>query len=351
MKSIFKFGATAAILAAGVALFALRPDASTAHYVLTNDNLVNQANTTTILRLGGTQRNPSLAPIQTLQTGQITDGGNESSPMIKIVHSGSDYCVYVADEEKSGNSISAFSYPGLQLVGNYSNPNVSNSAAGIGLATSGDNLFADYTGSGLTYGYVASWKIGPGCALSLLDTVSTAPQWPGAIAVTPDGRTVIIGYLSDEAEADSFSVSANGQLTELGPFGGFAAPGMLGMDLTADGKYVLFSIPADGDNGDDNTELESFAVNPGGTLTNQSIWGGGGGLGLGPSDAGYLWLSPDERFLYVASSSSKGYVTTLNFSESPELSISYACITTLRVPKGEPGLFTSYRYRRRMPSG
>ncbi len=338
MKSIFRFAGTALILASGVILFALRPDASTQHYVLTNNNIVNDANTGTILRLGGTQANPTLTPTQTLQTGQVTDAGTVTSPTIKLTRNGPDYCVYIANGEKSGNSISAFKYPGLQLVGNYSNSNIASSAGGIGIATNGDQLFADYAGYDMSH-YVASWRIGAGCALSLLDTAQTAVDLPASLAVTPDGKTLILGYLSDGGNADSFSISANGKLTELGPFGNYLATTMLGMDLTADGKYAFFSLQADGSNGDNNTEMESFAVNPGGALTDQTIWGGDGSLGFGPPNEGYLWFSPNERFLFVSGSSSVSQITTLNFTESPKLDIYYGgCLTTLRVPNGEPAL-------------
>jgi len=323
------------LIAAGVAMFAPSPGASSEHFIITNNNYFDAQNSGTILKLGGTRANPTLTATQTLATAVISDG-NEATPSVQIVSKGSQACVFLGDTEIAGNAISAFKFPGLQLVGSYSDFNVPSSASGLAVVTHGDFLYAAFSGYNNS-NFVDSWTINPDCSLSLLHTISLLNALD-SLAVTPDGNTLVGGYTNEGGIVDSFSIGSSGSLAELGPFGEQVAIGANGMDITGDGKYAIFMLSAYGGEGDQNTQIEVFSINPNGTLGSQQVWGGDGELGPGWGAGASVRLSPDGTFLYADSEESHGgiQVTTLDLSENPFELTYNGCITTLKLPQGEP---------------
>jgi len=130
----------------------------------------------------------------------------------------------------------------------------------------------------------------------------------------------VVGYGFGENLVDSFSVSSKGVLTENGPYP--ARNGPAGVDITSDSKYAIFGDATGG-----TTQIEIYPINSNGTLGAETSFGGDGSLGAG-QDSSSVWISPNEKFLYVANNLSK-QVTSLGFSESP-LSVTYVGITTLQ---------------------
>jgi hypothetical protein len=332
MKSFFKIAATITILAAVVALCAPGPGASNEHFVVTNENIFDGNNTAAILKLGGTRQSPTLPVLKTLQTGIMTHPNFTATPNVQIGRYGADLCIFVGDSQTSGNEISSFLYPGFTLVGNYSDPEVPNNDGGAAVVVDGNFLLAGY-GDGNTYlGYIGVWKVGPECTLTLLETYNTFIFFD-SLAVTPDGRTLLVSYF-DRPSVDSFSIGSDGSLTEHGPYGsdGFEAGGV---DITADSMYALFQVDTS-NYPKPYLEIEVYPINTDGSLGPPRISGIGQGSNLPPGD--YLRLSPDERFVFADSDTQKHIqIVTLQYEENP-FELKYAgCLTKLK--GGEfPGL-------------
>jgi hypothetical protein len=184
------------------------------------------------------------------------------------------------------------------------------------------------------------WRIEHGCALSLINTY-TPPYGVFSMAVSPSGNALVLSYGVDFV-VGSYGIGPGGVLT--GPYTaylngyGYAS---WGVDITADSKYAIFDTQFN------DTTVDIFVINSNGSLGNDYEFGGYGDLGDAPG-AGWIRLSPDQKFLFVNDDSDK--VTTLNFTEAP-INLTYTgCMTTLRVPKGER-LFASTGMATELPSG
>ncbi len=333
MNSIFRFGAAATILAAAVALCAPGPGApalsvaegSSQHYVVTNNSSDVSDNTGTVLKLDGTAKNPLLKSVYTLQTGVDNNGYGIGFPNVQILREGSEVCAFLADPDNQQNHITAFKYPGLTVVGNYSDPQIQY-ATTLSIAARGKYLFAAYTGDAP---YLDTWQIGEGCALRLTQSLSSAPGI-GAMSVAPNGKTLLVNYDS-YGEVGSFSIAADGSLTEHGPYSGDGGNGEGGVDVTSDGKYAVFAIESIGQppNYDDYTQIDVFPINSDGSLGKGYVFGGDGELGDGYG-SGPIWLSPNETFLFASDiDNGSQQVTSLFFSENP-IKVGYSCIISPR---------------------
>jgi hypothetical protein len=346
MLNFVRASYTIALVAAAVVFSGSASNSGSEHFVITNNNYFKAENSGTILKLGGTRANPTLTPTQTLDTNVVGDG-TVSFPNIAVVQQGGRGCVFLSNVQLTGNAISAFKYPGMQLAGNYSDPNGPVPTIGLALATHGSLLYASVAG-GVTddSNWIDSWQINVDCSLSLLHS-TPVENWILSLRVTPDGKTVIGDYYDEGGVVDSFAVGTSGSLTELGPFGNDVSAGPTGMDITADGKYVFFTLATYDGNGE--TQLEAFAINANGSLGSAQILGGDGQLGPGPGTGGWLWFSPNGKFLFVDTYGDTtadrrppydfvNQVTTLNFSENP-FSLTYGgCLTTLKVPQGDTSM-------------
>ncbi len=335
MKSIATLVATLSLIVAAVALCAPGPNASSEHFVVTNNNSP-QDNSGTIFRLAGTRSNPVLHVVKTLDTGEPTPYGGLSTPNVQVVRSGADICVFLTEPLKNGNELTSFKYPGLALVGNYTLSQVTNSEYGIGIAAHGGYLFAAY-GDNISYtATIATWQIGSGCALTLASTyIASNPI--NSLAVTPNGETLVVAYAA-RSDVDSFSIGTAGALTEHGPYYEDALSDAEGLDITRDSEYAIFDGQCSTCYPNYPAFLATRVINSDGSLGAEDDWGGDeGGLGPGGED-GWVRLSPNEKFLFV--NNGGGGLTTLNFSETPRLTIGYSgCYTTLK-NNGVPTVIT-----------
>lgn len=286
--------------------------AQSGNYVVTNNDPAGVANSATIFQV----KNRGLELEKTIKN--LGEGGgitvDIATPRVVVNENGASPCLFVSDEGSS--DIASFQLPGLKKVGNYTDPNgKSGQGFGLGLAARGNFLFAAYNLS-INIGV---WQIGSNCSLSLLGSYNSAASVSG-LRVSPDGKTLVVGYGYPQEFVDSFSVGSAGALTELGPF---SAPGCCpaGVDITKDGKYAVFGSDAN------LTQLEIFPIDSDGTLGKGTLFGGDGQLGEGDLSSA-VWFSPNDKFIFVSNSLS-GQITSLGFSENP-LTVSYIGITTLR---------------------
>lgn len=282
------------------------------YYVVTNNDPSGVANSATILQV----KNKALTIVDTLQTGAKGNGGGDFAlPRVILAKTGTTQCLLAADAGSS--DIASFVLPGLKKAGNFTDPQGSSVGFGssMGLATRGSLVFAAYG----TTANIGVFQIGAGCNLSLLGTYNAATSVAG-LRVTPDGKTLVVGYGFGVNQVDSFSISAKGVLTEHGPYA--AQNGPAGVDITSDSKYAVFGDATGG-----TTQIEVYPINSDGTLGTETSFGGNGNLGTG-QDSSSVWISPNGKFVYVANNLSK-QVTSLGFSEAP-LNLSYVGITTLQ---------------------
>ncbi len=337
MKSRPKFAVVLIFLAAAVALCATNPGAlallgaaegSSEHYVVTNDGdgYNGMLDTGTVLKLEGTTRSPRLKALATLKTGVTGNGGG-----IAVLRSGSDICAFLENADFDADSISAFKYPGMKLVGNFADPQWSQSGDLMAIAGHSNYLFTSFIANVPPYlSYIDVWTVGKGCQLSLQGTYPAAAQNSPVVfsmAVTPNGKTLLAVY-TYYGEVDSFSIGAGGALTERGPYQTDAAAAEA-VDVTADSRYALFAVIGYYPN--TYTQIIVYAVNSDGGLGAGYSFGGGGQLGPGEG-ASQLWLSPDERFLFVSdlTTNRPAQLTTLSFTETP-LNLTYSgCIANPR---------------------
>jgi hypothetical protein len=309
-------------------LFAPLQDASKEHFVITNDGDFRGDAYSTILKLSGSARNPLLMTAARLDSQQPAGGGG-GDPSVVVVEDGPDICVFMVTgiDAADENEISSFKYPGLSLVGNYSDTDVPADYYPYVVAASGDYLFVGFSH------YIASWAIDPGCTLALLNT-TYAMQESYDLAATPNGKTLIgSGFGGDP---DSYAIGPNGSLTELGPFPSHVR-NIEGLDITADNKFAIFAVfPFCGQ--DCTTAVSTFLINPDGGLDSEQDFGGDGSLG-NSEGVGFVRLSPDEKYLYASGGTAAiGQMITMNFSENP-LNVTYTgCTTNLKFPRGESSM-------------
>jgi hypothetical protein len=154
------------------------------------------------------------------------------------------------------------------------------------------------------------------------------------MAVSPNGTALVMSYWSDYF-VGSYGIGPDGTLT--GPYDlGLGSNGYRpwGVDITADSKYAIIDLQSD------YTAVDVFPINSNGSLDTR-YYGFGGDESLGDaSGGGWIWLSPDEKFLFVNDDSER--LTTLNFNEANlTQGLTYTgCMTTLRVPKNEQSIWS-----------
>ncbi len=296
------------IIFCSIAFCSITALAQGGYYAVTNNDPPSSANSASIFKV----QNQGLTLIENLPTGGNGGGGGYFAlTRVVVAENNGQKCLFVGDASTS--DVAAFALPSLTKAGNYTDPQGNSNAffASLGLAARGNLLFAAY-GVSINVGV---FKIGTGCKLTLLGTYNTAEAVAG-MKVTPDGKTLVLGYGDS---VDTYSISSQGVLTENGPYPGFNAPS--GVDVTSDSKYAVFGDATGG-----TTQIEIYPINADGTLGTETNFGGDGSLGQG-QDSSFVYLSPNQKFLYVSNNLSK-QITSLTFSESP-LKLSYVGISTL----------------------
>jgi hypothetical protein len=313
MKNLFKLFIAAAVVSAFAITWSANLQASGKHPVVATNNDLKGPNSISIFKFNGTiLTGPGTGPTG----GKGIGGGFPGLNRMAFGGTSAVLCVFVSDAGSS--DIAAFKTVNkvITKVGNYKDPQGSGKTQGIGLVVDSTYLLAAYTASK----NIGAWQIHSDCTLTLLANFNT----PFAIAgmrVTPNGKTLIVGYGSGVKKVDSFSLATTG-LTEHGPYP--ATSGASGVDITKDSAYAIF-----GDTTKSKTEVEIYPIHADGTLGKRRHFGGNGSLGGGIGSSN-VWLSVDEKFLFVSNTSSK-QVTSLGFTEKP-LGLSYINITSVRNP-------------------
>jgi hypothetical protein len=338
MKPFTKLLVAMAVLAGAVAVWAPSPSASSEHFVFLNDNDFQgngfQGNDrATVIQLEGTLQNPALKQTALLDSGVPSVEVSNFVPTIQVVRAGTDTCIFMADsngpESLAPNEITSFKYPSMTPVGSFSDPNVPIPQLGTAIVAHGGYLFAAYNGY-QNLNYLATWQIGSGCTLHLvwMSPPFSVNQSFCYLAVTPDGKTLVTS--ASFCCNDSFSIGDGGVLTEHGPY---SEGGTFGLDITADSKFAIFSLP----NQFASLQVWVQTINSDGSLGFIYDFGNVGELGM--MSPGYVRLSPDGRFIYVDGGDDHGgdpALTVLSFTENPVNVAATGCSFLLRTPPGSP---------------
>ncbi|HXM19990.1 MAG TPA: hypothetical protein VN948_01830 [Terriglobales bacterium] len=316
MKNLFKFVIAAALVAALAVIWSANLQARGKHPEVVTNNDLKGTNTVSFFKFNGT----TLTLQQTAASGgKGIGGGFPGLNRMALGGTSAVLCGFVSDAGSSDIAVFKVINKVVTKVGNFTDPQGSGKTQGIGLAVVGNFLLAAYT----TSKNIGAWQIQSDCTLTLLANFKT-PHAVAGMRVTPNGKTLIVGYGSGVNKVDSFSLAPTG-LTEHGPYP--ATSGASGIDITQDSAYAIF-----GDTTSSKTEVEIYPIHANGTLGKRTHFGGNGTLGAGVGSSN-VWLSVDEKFLFASNNSSK-QVTSLGFTEKP-LGLSYINITTVHNPSNQ----------------
>jgi len=278
------------------------------NYVITNDdNQYPNGNSASIYSIGS---GGALNLITTIPTGGYGRGGGYyAAGRVNVLRSKTQNCAYIGDAVGPNNSrpgdVASIDMSTLKLVGTYPGTALDSGALwGIGLAENpaGTFLFAAYS----TSGTIATYAQAADCVLKYRSEVITIGANVGSVdgmRVTPNGKYLIVAY--SDASIGSYAINPKtGVLTLVARY--LLADSALAssVDITADGKWVLFGTNSFGTGG----EVEVAPIHADGAL--------GATVGYIPIGQGEnssnAWLSPDETLIYISDNSS-GQITAVPF--------------------------------------
>ena len=170
--------------------------AASHHYVVANNNTF-PTNTVSVYEVSGA----SLVPVAAVTTGGTGSGGGYFAGVTQsVTQDGKNVCVFAGDA--SSIDISAMKVvagsPHLEVVSNYVSPDGdADSNAGLGITTSGDYLYANYTGGRAYNGSTVNpalgvWQIGSGCTLSFVGHLANTSGLNGGPI---DGMAVTVDWI------------------------------------------------------------------------------------------------------------------------------------------------------------
>lgn len=273
-------------------------------YIYTNDNVANQTNSTTVLKVS---KKGGVKVIKTYSTGGKSTGGNSyfalaplASAQIKRTN-----CLFVSNGDSTIAAFTITASSGLlkAVKGSpFKDGDSGTQRYGVGLAVGMNHLL--FAGNSST-GNISVLKISPTCALEVAKTYAVAGS-PDAMKVTPNGKYLIVTYLG---LVDSFQIDyTKGELKELGPFTPKGAAA--GVDISCDSSTAYFGDAAS------HTQVEVFSISSSGELAELNNFTNGNG-----QNSNNVLLSADRKKLYVSNTQS-GQVTVLKVGSHGALTYS-----------------------------
>ncbi len=274
-------------------------------YIYTNDNIANQTNSTTVLKVS---KKGGVKVVKTYSTGGKSAGGSSYFALAPLAtaHVKKSNCLFVSNGGDS--TIAAFTITAssglLKAVKGspFKDGDSGGQRYGVGLAVGMNQLlFAGNSGTG----NISVLKISSTCALEVANTYTVAGS-PDGMKVTPNGKYLIVSYLG---LVDSFQIDyTKGDLKELGPFTPKGAAA--GVDISCDSSTAYFGDAAA------HTEVEVFSISSGGKLAELNNFTNSNG-----QNSNNVLLSADRKKLYVSNTQS-GQVTILKVGSHGALTYS-----------------------------
>ncbi len=298
-------------------------------YVVTNDDNPN-GNTATFYTVGAGGKLTLKKTVSTKGTG--LGGGLFADVRINVSHSKSQPCVYVSNAVS--NNVSAINEATLKNNGPFkASAKDFGGGGGISLVSTAKYVYAGFAGQsfGDGTGTIATYQELAGCKLKFVKSIAAHGTGAGAfgiggptgMGVTPDGKTMVVGY--DDGSIESFNISAGvpkpiGKAVNTTGLANGNYPGSV--DITKDGKYAIF--------GDIPTSTSGSVVEVGAIATLKNgktkVYGPIQSSGL---NSNFAALSPDETLLYISNNQS-GQVTAAHFNKTTGVvSVSKSCISAV----------------------
>ena len=298
-------------------------------YVVTNDDNPN-GNTATFYTVGAGGKLTLKKTVSTGGTG--LGGGYFATARVNVSHSKTQPCVYVSNA--ASDNVSAINEETLKKTGPFkAGPNDHGTAGGIAVISTATYVYAGYSGAigGDGTGTIATFKELAGCKLKYVKSVAAhglgqgtfGIGQPTGMGVTPDAKTLVVGY--DDGSIESFNISA-GVPKPIGKAvntTGFASGNYAGsVDITKDGKYAIF--------GDITSTSSSGSIVEVGLISTLKT---GKTKVYGPIQTGFnsnfITLSPDESLLYI-SNNQGGTVTAAHFNKTTgSVSATKSCMSAV----------------------
>jgi hypothetical protein len=280
------------------------PPGSPPVYVLTNDDTI-LGNVASFYAAGSSQQGPTLTLQNSVSlTGRGIGGGFFGTPRLLFDPSGQ--CLYASNA--GTNNITAIDVQSQQVVGTFAGFQRDRSTTnGIGLAMTGNYLYAGYTKSNT----IVTFAVTAGCQLSLLDSMTVdglSGGFVGGMAIR--GNMLVVAY--GDGSIQSFNIAnglpvANDDEQNSAGFAWAYFPESV--DITSDGHFAIFGDSAIGTTVE-VSDISSGKLSP----TVQYSLGTPANAVVGNNSAS-VWLSPDESLLYIGNSQG-GSVTAAFFNKA-----------------------------------
>ena len=296
-----KIPAALLLLSAFLLAFSVRSTVAQ-QYLFTNNNVLDQTNSTTVLKVAGSGK---ISALHTYSTGGKSTGAGAYFSLSPLASAKTllGNCLFVSnggDSTVAAFQVNLFTGALIAVKGSPFADGASGAQqSGIGLAV-GDNrlLFAGNS----TSNSISVMKISPFCGLTAAGTVKLANS-PDGLKATPNGNYLIASYMGS---VDSFEINyTTSSLKELGPF---AAKGSAaGIETSCDSSTVYFGDASS------HTQVEVFTVESDGKLTELNNFTNSNG-----ENSNNIVLSNDEKELFVSNNQSNE-ITTLSVGSNGAL--------------------------------
>jgi 6-phosphogluconolactonase (cycloisomerase 2 family) len=301
------------------AVLATTSTARAQQYLYTNDNVNDQTNSTTALRVNADGK---LTIIKTYSTGGKSSGAATyfaSHPIAYAVVDKKSSCLFVSNGGDS--TIAAFSINTTngELTAVKGSPfayGVSGDQSfGVSLATGNNQLLFAANSKDDS---ISVLKISSSCSLQTSSSVNL-PYSPVDFKVTPNEKDLIVTYMGP---VDSFVIDyTNGSLTEMGPFSSVGSAA--GLDILCDSSTVFFGDAAA------HTEIEAYRIESDGSLEKLKTFTNNQGTG-----SSNVMVDKNQSQLFVTNNQSNEITVLAVDSEGVK---SFEGIVKLR----DPGKFSA----------
>ncbi len=303
---------------------AISAPASPIYVIVNQDQGFPYPNQVALYQAGGTDTNPTLAPVNQIYTGGYGSyGGFFGTPRVASAPDVNTNCVYVSNS--GDNTISPFALNSQTFVGTYTgSPTDSGIPDGIGMAVNGSFLYAGYGDSQS----IAVFSTSSGCGLTYLQSIPAVGLNGGSpTGIAVNNSVLVITY--GDGSTQSFDVThgiptPNNDLRNSvgfsGPVSGLNSPlGNVpnGVDISKDGRWAIFG---------DTSTLSLVEVASLFSFAHTQLARTRPFYTLGTSvDAGNVHLSPDGTLLYAVNNES-GTVTAAFFNTANGL-LTKGCVS------------------------
>ena len=279
------------VVSASVFLFSILPCSASSNqrYLFTNNDY-SQGNSSTVYVIGAQGGLKKKAVVVTHGIG--FDGlGSVSTQRILVSHDKHGDCAYLSEDRSIGGhahpAVTTISVANLRIVGSFTgSPTDQVYTLGMGLAMNPSYIYADFSGSQT----IGTYKRLPGCKLKFIRSIPAVGLNQGVVeGMKARNHVLVVNYSDGSIQSFDISNGVPASNNDLQYSTGYTNYGDVpaSVDLSSDAHYAVF--------GDSGGLVEVSDISSGklaATIPYQ-------GLGTS-SPLGFVYLSPDEKLLYIS---------------------------------------------------